>query len=165
MTAAGRLSTRHLRDPLLFAALGFGSGLLPGAPGTWGSLVGVGVYLLVVPLGPVAVTAVTVIVIIAGFPLCGAAAKRLGLHDHPAIVWDEIAGILLVLAFLPLTWYWLVGGFAAFRLFDAVKPWPIRWLDRRIAGGTGIMLDDLAAALVSLLVLFGVGAGIGALAG
>lgn len=138
-----------LRDPVVFIALGFGSGLLPKAPGSWGSLVGVALYLVIAPLGGAAVWLAAALAIVVGVPICGRAARRLGVHDHPAIVWDEIAGVMLTLAFVPSAWPWLVAGLIAFRLFDIAKPWPIRWLDRHWGGGLGIMADDVAAGAVA----------------
>jgi len=138
-------------------ALGFGSGLAPRAPGTCGTLVGVG---LAAGLGVAGTAsplylAATLTLIAAGIPICGRAGRRLRRHDHPAIVWDEIASFPLVLVGLPLTWPWLLGGFIAFRVFDVLKPWPIRWLDRRLSGGLGVMADDVAAALAACAVLHG----------
>jgi phosphatidylglycerophosphatase A len=143
----------HLRDPLLLLALGFGSGLARRGPGTAGTVVGVGLYLLIAPLPVTAVVALTVVVAVAGIPLCGYAARRLGVHDDPAIVWDEIAGYLVTMLLLPGGWPWVIAGFVLFRLFDIAKPWPIGWLDRRVSGGTGIMVDDILAGAFACLVL------------
>lgn len=143
----------HLRDPFLLLALGFGAGLAPRGPGTAGTVVGVGVYLLIAPL-PLAVTlAVTAVVVVAGIPLCGYAARRLEVHDDPAIVWDEIAGYLVTMLLVPFGVLWIVAGFVLFRLFDIAKPWPIGWLDRRLGGGTGIMVDDILAGVFAGLAL------------
>ncbi|WP_070988626.1 phosphatidylglycerophosphatase A family protein [Halofilum ochraceum] len=143
----------HLRDPLLLLALGFGSGLARRGPGTAGTVVGVGLYLLIAPLPVAAVVALTVVVAVAGIPLCGYAARRLRVHDDPAIVWDEIAGYLVTMLLLPGGWPWVIAGFVLFRLFDIAKPWPIGWLDRRVSGGTGIMVDDILAGAFACLVL------------
>jgi phosphatidylglycerophosphatase A len=88
-----------------------------------------------------------------GVYLCGAASRLLGRHDPGNIVWDEMVGFWLTVALLPMTWSWWLAGFAAFRLFDILKPWPIRWLDQRVPGGFGIMLDDAVAAVYALLIL------------
>lgn len=140
---------RALRDPVIALALGFGSGLLPRAPGTWGTVAGIAVYLAFVPFGTPAVATVTAIAIVAGIPICGIAARRLGVHDHPAIVWDEIAGIFVTLLFVPPHWAWILAAFAVFRFFDVLKPWPIRLLDRRMPGGIGIMADDVVAGMLA----------------
>ncbi|MDZ7787914.1 MAG: phosphatidylglycerophosphatase A [Halofilum sp. (in: g-proteobacteria)] len=143
----------HLRDPLLLLALGFGSGLVRRGPGTAGTVVGVGLYLLIASLPTAAVVAVTVVVVAVGIPLCGYAARRLGVHDDPGIVWDEIAGYLVTMLLLPFEALWIVAGFVLFRILDIAKPWPIGWLDRRLGGGTGIMIDDILAGAVACLVL------------
>ena len=95
--------------------------------------------------------------LLAGIWICGTSARRIGVHDHPGIVWDEIAAIYLLLQLAPVTiWAWALA-FGLFRLFDIWKPWPIRDLDHRLHGGLGIMLDDVVAALyAALLLVFGV---------
>ena len=90
---------------------------------------------------------------VVGIWLCGRTARVLGTHDHPAIVWDEIVGYLATMALRPATGAWPIIGFALFRLFDIAKPWPIAWLDRRVPGGFGIMVDDLLAAAYALLTM------------
>jgi phosphatidylglycerophosphatase A len=142
-----------LKDPLNFCALGFGSGLSPRAPGTAGTVVGVMMYLGLQHLPFPVYLAVVVVVVLAGIWICGHAARALGVHDHPAIVWDEIAGILITLTHIPDGWYWLLAGFLLFRGFDIVKPWPIRQVDKGLGGGLGIMLDDILAGLFSLICL------------
>jgi phosphatidylglycerophosphatase A len=92
---------------------------------------------------------------LAGIWLCGYTARALGVHDHGGIVWDEIVGLLITLIAVPPDWRWLLAGFLLFRLFDILKPWPIRWLDRRVGGGFGIMIDDVLAGLFALLCLHG----------
>lgn len=143
----------HLRDPLLLLALGFGSGLARRGPGTAGTAVGAGLYLLIAPLPIAAVVTVTVAVVAIGIPLCGYAARRLGVHDDPAIVWDEIAGYLVTMLLLPFEVFWIVAGFVLFRILDIAKPWPIGWLDHRVGGGTGIMVDDILAGVVACVLL------------
>lgn len=140
-------------NPVHLLAFGFGAGCSPFAPGTMGTLLAVGVYLplSLLPL-PVYGLMLAVIVVL-GIWLCGRAARDLGVHDHPGIVWDEIAGYLLTMLAAPTGWIWVLFGFVLFRLFDIWKPWPINWLDRRVAGGLGIMLDDLVAGVFAALVL------------
>ncbi len=142
-----------IKHPVHFLALGFGSGLSPRAPGTAGSVVGLLLYLLLQQLPLIAYLASLVVVIIAGIWICDVAAKSLGVHDHPAIVWDEIAGVLLTLVYTPAGWVWILLGFLLFRVFDVLKPWPICLADRRVHGGFGIMLDDLIAGIFSLICL------------
>ena len=132
---------------VLVLGTGFGAGYVPGAPGTAGSLVGLGIALGLAasPLGAAAIAGITAAVCIAGVPICAGAARSLGHPDPPAVVWDEIAGMLVALLALPPIWYWWGAAFVLFRAFDMLKPWPIGWLDRRVRGGAGIMLDDLVA--------------------
>mgnify|MGYP001042486727 FL=1 len=134
-------------------AFGFGAGCSPKAPGTMGTLLAVGIYLPLAGLPLNVYLLVLLGVTVAGVWLCGQAAKDLGVHDHPGIVWDEIAGYLLTMTAAPAGWLWMIVGFALFRLFDIWKPWPIGWLDRRVGGGFGIMLDDLVAGLFAAVCL------------
>jgi phosphatidylglycerophosphatase A len=128
-------------------AFGFGAGCSPKAPGTLGTLLAVGLYLPLSRLPLSGYLAVLVTVVAAGVWICDKASRDLGVHDHPGIVWDEIAGFLLTMVAAPAGWTWILVGFALFRLFDIWKPWPIGWLDRRVQGGLGIMLDDLVAGV------------------
>ena len=88
-----------------------------------------------------------------GVRICSHTERELGIQDYGGIVWDEIVAMLLVLAFVPFKWKWWLAAFVLFRVFDAVKPWPIKWFDARIHGGLGIMLDDIIAAFFTLFVL------------
>lgn len=147
-----------LRDPVLCLALGFGTGLVPRAPGTAGSVLGLGlaVGLAAGGAGIPLYLGVTLALVALGVPICAYAGRRLGQHDHPAIVWDELASFPLVLLGLPAEPGWLLAGFVLFRLLDALKPWPIGWLDRRVPGGAGVMADDVAAALAACALLHAV---------
>lgn len=154
------LNRRVLRDPILFVAFGFGTGLAPRAPGTVGTLPGIGLALLLGGLAGMLGLALTWVVLAAllvliplGIWLCGAASQRLGVHDHGGIVFDEIVGVLIPFLILPITPVNLLWAFIWFRLFDVVKPWPIRWLDRHVAGGFGIMIDDVLAGVFALIAL------------
>ena len=133
--------------PRHLLAGGFGAGAIPFAPGTFGTVVGVLFYLpmsrLPLPLYLVMVAGVVAL----GVYLCGATARDLGVHDHPGIVWDEIAGYLVTMIAAPRGWVWPVAGFVLFRIFDILKPWPVRVADRRVGGGVGIMLDDILAGI------------------
>lgn len=143
-----------LRDPGHFLALGFGSGLLPRAPGTAGTVVAIPLYLLCMPLSFWVYCTVLLVAFLLGIYLCGRTARALGVHDHPGIVWDEVVGYGLTMAWAPPGWAWVLLGFITFRFFDILKPWPIRVLDRRLGGGFGIMLDDLLAGLGAAGVLW-----------
>lgn len=142
-----------VRDPVLALAFGFGSGLASKAPGTLGTLVGVALYWPLSQLPVPGYLAAVTIAAVAGVYICGAAAQKLGVHDHGGIVWDEIVGIWVALAMLPDHPLWILMGFGLFRCFDILKPWPIRWLDKHVGGGVGIMLDDLVAGLMAFGVL------------
>ncbi len=141
------------RDPVQLAACGFGSGLAPVAPGTFGTLVALPLWWLLQPLPLAAYLAVVALLAGVGVWLCGRAAAALGVHDHPAIVWDEIVGYLVAMTAAPAGWLPMLLGFALFRAFDILKPWPIRTVDRRVHGGLGIMLDDLLAGAFAGVVL------------
>lgn len=147
------VSPRLLLRPVHLLALGFGTGLSPRAPGTAGTLIGVLFYLALQHLPPVYYIGVIVVLFALGVWICGRSASELGVHDHPAIVWDEIVGYLVTMIAAPAGWAWVVLGFVLFRLFDIWKPWPIRWLDRRVQGGLGIMIDDVIAGIFALAVL------------
>ena len=105
------------------------------------------------PLAPVMYLAIVGALFLIGIWLCGVTAREMGLHDPGGIVWDEWVGLLVTLWLLPDGWIWLLVGFGLFRLFDILKPWPIGWLDRRVSGGMGIMLDDLLAGIYGFLVI------------
>jgi len=144
---------QHCRHPIVFVACGFGSGASPIAPGTAGTLVAIPIYLAMSPLGLFWYLLVTAVMFLLGIYICDRAAVRFGEHDHAAIVWDEIVGFLVTMSLMPEDWRWIVAGFIVFRFFDILKPWPISWLDRRVHGGLGIMLDDVVAGLAGLAVL------------
>src|SRR5512139_3460078 len=137
---------------VLFIAQGGFSGRMPIAPGTAGTVVGVLLYLLVKDLSSLWYSAVFVIVTLIGTWAAGAADRVLGTKDSPTIVIDEIAGYLLVMSLIPFAWWAVIAGFVLFRFFDILKPWPINKL-QDIPGGPGVMLDDIAAAVYTNIVL------------
>lgn len=142
-----------LKDPIHFISLGFGTGLAPKAPGTFGTLPALVLVWLFAPLGVSAYVGVVVLFTLLGIYLCGATAKAMGEHDAPAIVWDEIAGFMIAMIAVPVSAWSLLVAFLLFRFFDIVKPWPIRWFDRKVDGGLGIMLDDVIAGLFTLVIM------------
>jgi phosphatidylglycerophosphatase A len=151
-----RITLAEFADvPVHWLALGFGSGLVPKAPGTFGTLVALPLHLLLLHWLPWGAHGVVVgVACVGGIWVCGESARRLGVHDHSAIVWDEIAAFALLLWLLPQqTWPWWLAAFALFRAFDIWKPWPIRDLDHSLHGGTGIMLDDIVAAAYAWILL------------
>lgn len=142
-------------NPIHFIACGFGFGATGIAPGTLGTLVSIPFYLLLRHIQIGWYAAVIFVSFFIGIWLCGKTAKHFGVHDHPAIVWDEIVGfwITMFLAPLKMNWLWIILGFLLFRLFDIWKPWPIKWFDQQVHGGFGIMIDDVFAAIYAWLIL------------
>jgi len=149
------LARQVLRDPVHWLAFGLGSGLLPVAPGTWGSLLAVAIFWTLPPVPLMVMLPVLAVAFALGCVICGTSARRLGAHDHGGIVLDEIVAMLLVLCVTPRTPGWTLVAFLAFRAFDVAKPWPIREADHRITGGLGIMLDDVLAAVYAALAVRG----------
>ena len=141
------------RDPVLLIAFGFGSGLSPRAPGTCGTLVAIPLFLLLQQLSLVPYLAIVGVAAVAGVWICSLASAKLGVHDHQGIVWDEIVGYWITMAGIAVSIQTVVAGFILFRFFDVVKPWPIRQIDRSVAGGLGIMLDDVIAGVFAWVVL------------
>ena len=144
----------RLTSPVQFLALGFGSGLSPRAPGTVGSLAALPVISLMQWLPLEGYLLVTLLAAVAGVYLCGSTARQLGVDDHPAIVWDEMVGMMLTFTAIPFSWPSVVLGFVLFRFFDIIKPGPVRWCDNHLHGGIGIMADDVLAGLAAWLILF-----------
>ncbi len=142
-----------LKTPTGFLAFGFGSGLAPFAPGTFGTLAAVPIYYLMALLTWPFYLMVLVVTFVLGIYLCEQASQNLGVHDHGGIVWDEFVGLWLTLFLIPNQWYWVLLGFVLFRFFDIVKPFPIKWLDKKVKGGFGIMIDDVIAGLFAWAVL------------
>jgi phosphatidylglycerophosphatase A len=142
-----------MTDPVHFLAFGFGSGLAPFAPGTFGSIPGVLLFWLTLDFGLYVQSGIAAALVLFGVSICGESARRLGIHDHGGIVWDEISGVYITLLAAPLTLTGWLLAFVLSRVMDIVKPWPIRDLDHRLKGGLGIMLDDLAAALYAVILL------------
>ncbi len=149
-----RLSARQiLRDPILFLAFGFGAGLSKKMPGTLGTLAAMPLYGLLLQTNDWVYLIATVVCVLAGIAICDKAAQKLQVHDFGGIVWDEIAGFLITLCWVPFSWTSLLLGFALFRAFDILKPWPINWLDKHVDGGLGIMLDDVLAGIFAAILL------------
>lgn len=151
-----RVPVKLLLNPLHLFSLGLGSGLFPRMPGTMGTVVGVGLYLLLpeaVLLDWKIYLTLILICLITGMFLCAYTAKALNVHDHPGIVWDEIVGYFITMFMVPKEWTWILIGFVLFRIFDIFKPWPISLADKRLRGGLGIMLDDVIAGIFALIII------------
>ena len=144
-----------MAKPVLMLGFGFGSGLAKKGPGTAGTLLGLLLFIPVILWSEWAAWAVLLIGTLVGSSICGKSSELLGVHDHGGIVWDEFVGIWLVLLLLPeqniLFW---VLAFITFRLFDIWKPWPIKWIDQKVHGGFGIMLDDILAAIYAVSIIW-----------
>ena len=155
MTVSGTPSLAFLfRHPAHFIALGFGAGLAPVAPGTFGTLVAIPIAALLRAHGSNAVFAAAIVVYaLIGIWAAQVTGRDLGVPDHGAIVCDEIVAFLLVLFFVGDDGVRVALAFAVFRFFDIVKPPPIRQLDAALKNGVGVMVDDLLAAGYTLLVL------------
>ena len=140
---------------IMVIATGLYSGYLPKAPGTWGSIVGLIVYFFMHTLSLPAYLATIGVLMIVGTFAAGSAEKIMDRKDPGQVVIDEIVGMLITLAAAPPhPMVWLLG-FGLFRFFDILKPFPIDWIDKRIQGGVGIMMDDVVAGLYGFLVLQG----------
>jgi phosphatidylglycerophosphatase A len=154
-TTSPRPDARFLvAHPAHFIALGFGAGLAPVAPGTFGTLAGLAIYwLLALALPPLAIAFLAIPLFFVGVWACGVAGRNLGVPDHGAFVWDEIVAFLPLAALASASLVLQLVAFALFRLFDVWKPFPIRQFEARVKGGFGVMLDDLLAACYAYLVL------------
>jgi phosphatidylglycerophosphatase A len=139
--------------PAALIATGFGIGLLPLMPGSWGSLAALPCAWAIRSLGIAALTVAAGLAFAAGWWASGRVARASGQHDPGFIVIDEVAAQWLVLLAAPLDWRAYAAAFLLFRIFDIAKPWPARLVERRVAGGLGIMLDDIVAALYALVLL------------
>lgn len=145
-----------MRQIIIFFATGAWSGYAPVAPGTAGSVVGLILAILVAPIGrraPAAFLTGFVMVFIAACWIAGEAEKFFGAQDSSRIVIDEVLGMVATMFLIPIGWVSLAAGFALFRIFDIIKPFPANYLDRHLHGGVGVMLDDMAAGIYANLVL------------
>ena len=151
-----------MRHPAHFIALGAGAGLAPFAPGTFGTLLAFPIFWMAAPrLDPVFYLGGVAALFAAGVWACDVTGRALHAPDHGGMVWDETVAFLLVLFFTPVYSYWQAFAFLAFRLFDIAKPPPIRYYERAVKGGLGVMIDDMIAAFYTLLVLAGARAWVG----
>ena len=142
-----------LRSPINFLAFGFGTGLAPIAPGTFGTLPALLIWIPLSGLHWIPYLIVVAVMAVAGIWICQQASDAAGKHDHGGIVWDEIVGYLITVFMMPFSLTAMVLGFILFRLFDILKPWPVSWADKKVKGGLGIMLDDVFAGIVSCVIL------------
>ena len=153
MNSQNYFSKTVWRNPIHFFACGFGSGLLPKAPGTYGTLAAIPFYFLLAEFSTLTYVIVLLATFGVGVWLCDIAVKDSGVQDHPSIVWDEMVGYWLTMFLVPVGLIWAFLGFCLFRLFDIWKPWPINLVNDKIKGGFGVMLDDILAAVYAWIVL------------
>lgn len=139
------------RNPVHLMAFGFGAGVAPKAPGTAGTVVAMLIYLLLPAMPPLIYAILVLLSFLLGVWLCGKTAADLGVHDHAGIVWDEFVGYWITMFMAPDGFIWAAVGFILFRLLDIFKPWPIKWADKELKGGLGIMLDDVLAGIMAAL--------------
>lgn len=142
-----------LANPNHLLAFGFGSGLAKKAPGTFGTLAAIPFFLLLQHLSWPIYLSWLLVTFALGVFWCDRSSQALGVHDHGGIVWDEFVGFWITMFMAPAGWVWILVGFVLFRLFDIIKPWPINWLDKKVHGGFGIMIDDVLAGIYALIVL------------
>ncbi|GLS27886.1 phosphatidylglycerophosphatase A [Marinibactrum halimedae] len=143
-----------LTNPWHFFAFGFGSGLSPKAPGTVGTLAAIPLWWAMQSLPFGVLVGIITVSFVLGVWVCAQSSRQLQVHDHPGIVWDEFVGYWITMLAAPKEWWWIIVGFGLFRFFDIIKPWPIGWVDRRVKGGFGIMVDDAIAGILAALVLY-----------
>lgn len=141
------------QNPLHFIAFGFGSGAIPVAPGTFGTLIAIPFYLALQSLPLIFYVTIVVIITIASMWICDRVSKEIDIHDHQGMCLDEIVGYLVTMINAPHGWVWVLLGFLLFRLFDILKPWPIDYLDKKMKGGVGMILDDVVAGIFSCLLI------------
>jgi phosphatidylglycerophosphatase A len=149
-----RLVKPSLTNPVHMLAFGLGSGLSPKAPGTVGTIAALPIYWwLLADLSTFWLSTVIVVMFVIGVLAAEKTSQDLGVHDHGGIVIDEWVGMWITMLMVPKDFVWLLIGFALFRFFDILKPWPIKWLDEHVHGGFGIMIDDVLAGLMAMLCL------------
>jgi len=139
--------------PVHFLAYGFGTGLIPFAPGTFGSLVGVVLFWFMASMAAGVYAAIVVLMFVVGIFICGQTARDVGAIDPGFIVYDEIVGFLVAMYLLPADWRWIVAGFVIYRIFDIWKPFPIHYVEQHLGLGSGIMTDDVIAGIYMLIIL------------
>ncbi len=140
-------------NPLHFIAFGFGSGALPYAPGTWGTLASIPLYLLLSLLPNAYYVIAVLIITVASVWLCDKVSRDLNTHDHQGMCIDEFIGFFVTMIYVPREWTWIILGFILFRVFDIWKPQPIRYIDKNVGGGFGMILDDVVAGIFACVLL------------
>lgn len=142
-----------LKRPAVLLACGLGSGLIPKAPGTFGTLAAIPLFLWMQHLNILSYLLITAAFFVLGIWISAEAIKIFQRDDPSEVVWDEVVGFLITMIAAPTGWQWVVLGFVLFRIFDIWKPWPVSLADQKLHGGIGIMLDDVIAGIYALIVL------------
>lgn len=141
------------QNPLYFVAFGLGSGAMPFAPGTFGTLFAIPFYLLLSSLPLLVYIFFVVIFIIVSSWICERVSRDIHVHDHPGMCLDEFAGYFVTMIYAPRGLPWVILGFILFRIFDIWKPGPIRIIDEKVHGGFGMILDDVVAGIFALVII------------
>lgn len=141
------------QKPSHFIAFGFGTGALPVAPGTFGTLIAIPFYLAFHSLSPEAYTFLVILIALGSSWLCDRVSREIDIHDHQGMCLDEIVGYLVTMIGAPFGIIWIILGFILFRIFDIWKPWPIHFVDQHVPGGFGMILDDVLAGVYSIIIL------------
>lgn len=141
------------KDPLYFIAFGFGSGAMPFAPGTFGTLMAIPFYLLFQSLPLFSYVILVVVIAVLSVWISERVSRDIHLHDHPGMCLDEFVGFFVTMIHAPHGYVFLLLGFLLFRLFDILKPWPIYVLDEKVHGGLGMVLDDIVAGIFACIIL------------
>jgi phosphatidylglycerophosphatase A len=141
------------KNPWHFIAFGFGTGTIPVAPGTFGTLIAIPFYLFLTAYSPTTYIILTIAISVFSIWLCNKVSQEINVHDHQGMCIDEIVGYLVTMIGAPYGWRWILLGFVLFRIFDIWKPWPIRQVDAQVTGGLGMILDDVLAGVYSLIII------------
>lgn len=141
------------QNPLYFFAFGFGSGAMPFAKGTFGTLLAIPFYLMLKPLPLGYYLSFVIIFIILSALASDIVSRKIREHDHPGMCIDEFAGFFVTMIAAPPAPVWILIGFLLFRFFDIIKPWPIKFIDENVGGGFGMVLDDVVAGIFSCLII------------
>lgn len=141
------------QKPSYFVAFGFGAGCIPVAPGTFGTLMAIPFYLMMQSLSLTIYLTLLILITIGSVWLSQKVSEEIQVHDHPGMCLDEIVGFLVTMCGAPFGIGWIILGFILFRFFDILKPWPINYIDQKVSGGFGMILDDIVAGIFSLIIL------------
>jgi phosphatidylglycerophosphatase A len=141
------------KNPWHFIAFGFGTGALPVAPGTFGTLLAIPFYLYLSTFSHTVYLILTILITMFSVWLCEKVSREIEIHDHQGMCIDEFVGFFVTMLYAPYGWGWILLGFVLFRFFDIAKPWPIRQIDTQVKGGFGMILDDVAAGIYSCLII------------